>query len=156
MAILHSIRILFLLFISYDVIIAQAPTFFTPAFCLTLSGTGGATSGGKSGSYHYQLSQINGSGVLIVQGRERTLDSARFAKLKKSIMAHVLNLTEESYGAFRDSADFTGELAVTAFERTNIVKFTTALRIGAISDTSMAGLLHLLMGQVEDSLQLHF
>jgi hypothetical protein len=155
MAIPHSIRILFLLFISYGVIFAQEQAAikpaFKPAFCLTLSGTGV-----KSGSYHYQLSQTSDSGVLIVQGKERTLDSARFTGLKKSIVGHVLNLTEESYGAFRDSADFTGQLSVTAFDRTNIVKFTTVLRIGAISDTAMTRLLTLLMGQVVDSLRLHY
>lgn len=154
----YLIRMFLIFFISYGVIGAQghAQTSITPAFCLTLSGTGGAGSDKVSGSYHYQLSQNNDSGVLIVQGLERALDSAALARLKRSIVTYVLNLTEESYGAFLDSADFTGELSVTAFDRKNIVKFTTALRIGAMSDTAMTGLLHLLMEQVADSLRLHY
>jgi len=123
---------------------------FGPSFSLSLCGTYG-NRGDRD--YRYQLNQTGDSGVLSVQGHELQLGRAKFAGIKKTIINHAVNLTEESYGSPKDSADFTGELTITALDRTTIVNLNVGLVAGTLQDTSMIGLLHLLMMQVEDSLR---
>jgi hypothetical protein len=65
-----------------------------------------------------------------------------------------MNLTEASYGAPRDSADFSGDLSIAALDRTTIVQINTHVVIGTQSDSSIAVLLRLLMNQVDDTLRL--
>ena len=149
---MHSGRTAFALFIIFTASFAQGPASFEPTFCVSLSGRAGGA--GDSVKYSYQLNQTADSGAIIVQGRERPLDKSKFARIKKSIVTYAVNLTEESYGAPRDSADFSGDLAITALDRTIIIRFSARLVIGTLADTSMAGLLRLLMKQVEDTLRL--
>lgn len=121
------------------------------AFGLSLCGTYG-NRGDRD--YRYQLNQAGDSGVLSVQGQELMLSRAKFAGVKKAIIGHAINLTEESYGSPKDSADFNGALTITALDRTTIVKFNAGLVAGTIQDTSMVRLLRLLMDQVDDTLRL--
>jgi hypothetical protein len=137
-----------LLFIFSFSCFAQVPASFEPSFCLSLSGKYG------NATYHYQLNQAGDSGVIIVQGRERPMVGTIFSGVKKSIVNYAINLTEVSYGSQKDSADFNGDLAITALDRTTIVRVNAGLVIGTLTDTSMTGLLRLLMKQVEDSLRL--
>jgi hypothetical protein len=131
---------------------AQSPASFEPTFCVSLSGKAGRA--GDSVKYSYQLNQTADSGVVIAQGRERPLGKSNFAKVKKSIITYAVNLTEESYGAPRDSADFSGDLTITALDRTTIIRFSARLVIGTLANPPMTGLLRLLMKQVEDTVRL--
>lgn len=142
-----------LLFIFSFSCFAQVPASFEPSFCLSLSGKYG-NGAVDSVTYHYQLNQAGDSGVIVVQGRERPIVRTKFAGVKKSIVNYAINLTEVSYGSQKDSADFNGDLAITALDRTTIVRVNAGLVIGMLADTSMTGLLGLLMKQVEDSLRL--
>ena len=142
-----------LLFVLFYSCFAQGPASFEPTFCVSLSGKSGGGAG-DSVKYSYQLNQTADSGVIIAQGLERPLGKSNFAKVKKSIINYAVNLTEESYGAPRDSADFSGDLTITALDRTTIIRSNARLVIGTLANTSMTGLLRLLMKQVEDTLRL--
>jgi hypothetical protein len=126
---------------------------FGPSFSLSLCGTYG-NRGDRE--YSYLLNQTGDSAVLYVQGHELLLGRAAFAGVKKTIVKHVVNLTEESYGSPKDSADFNGALMITALDRTTIVRLNARLVAGTLplQDTSMTGLLRLMMKQVDDSLRL--
>jgi hypothetical protein len=121
------------------------------AFSLSLHGAYG-NRGDRD--YRYQLNQIGDSAVCTVQGNERLLGRAEFAGLKKTIIGHVIRLTEEIYGSPKDSADFNGVISITAFDRTTVIRFNAGLVAGTLQDTSMIVLLRLLMMQVEDTLRL--
>ncbi|MGA2506994.1 MAG: hypothetical protein ABSF80_05905 [Chitinispirillaceae bacterium] len=141
-----------LLFVLFFSCFAQSPASFEPTFCVSLSGKTGSAA--DSMRYSYQLNQTADSGVIIAQGRERPLGKSNFAKIKKSIITYAVNLTEENYGTPRDSADFSGDLTITALDRTTIIKFSARLVIGTLGNTPMTGLLRLLMKQVEDTVRL--
>lgn len=146
-------RIVIALFIIFTTCFAQVPASFEPAFCVLLSGKSGGMAG-DSGKYSYQLNQTADSGVIVAQGRERLLGKSNFPKVKKAIVNYAMKLTDESYGAPRDSTDFSGDLTITALDRTTIIRFGAKLVVGTLADTSMTGLLRLLMMQVDDSLRL--
>jgi hypothetical protein len=146
-------RIVIALFIIFTACIARAAASFEPAFCVLLSGKYGGMAG-DSGKYSYQLNQTADSGVIIAQGRERPLGKSNFSKVKKTIVNYAVKLTEESYGSPRDSTDFSGDLTITALDRTTIIRFGARLVVGTLADTSMTGLLRLLMIQVDNSLRL--
>lgn len=150
---MHSGRTAFAIAVISAFCFGQPSSLFEPAFSLSLSGKyrNGA---GDSVSYHYQLNQTGDSGAVTVSDRERPIARAGFAGVKKSIVNYAINLTEASYGSPRDSGDFSGELAISALDRTTIVRLNAGIVIGTLTDTSMTGLLRLLMKQVEDSLRL--
>jgi hypothetical protein len=132
---------------------AQPPTMIEPTFCLLLSGKHVGASG-DSLPYRYQLNQTGDSGSIIAHGCERLIGRTKFAGVKKSIVNYAMNLTEERYGSPKDSNDFKGELSITALDRNHIIRLSVALTIGTQSDTAMAGLLRLMMKQVDDTLRL--
>jgi hypothetical protein len=120
-----------------------------PSFNLSLTGTCG-----NGTDYRYFLNRAGDSGVVIVNGREQPLGWTDFRRIKSAIITYALELTEASYGAPRDSADFTGELALSGLDRTTIIRLNAALTIGTLENGPMTGLLRLLMKQVDDTLRL--
>jgi hypothetical protein len=153
MTLMHSGRTAFAIAAIFGFCFSQPSSLFEPAFSLSLSGKY-RNGTGDSVTYHYQLNQTGDSGAVIVRDRERPIARAGFAGIKRSIVNYAMNLTEASYGSPRDSADFSGELAISALDRTTIVRLNAGIVIGTLADTSMTGLLRLLMKQVEDSLRL--
>jgi hypothetical protein len=127
----------------------QPSRLIEPSFSLSLSGKYGYDT-----SYHYLLNKAGDSGVIIVQGLERPLGWKDFRKIKSAIIEYAMDLTEASYGAPRDSADFSGEIAIAALDRNHVIKLSAALTIGTLADGPMTGLLRLLMQQVADTLRL--
>ena len=120
-----------------------------PGFSLSLSGKCG---GGAP--YLYQLNRAGDSATAIVRSTERQISRVDFHNVRKLIIDCALNLTEASYGAPRDSADFSGDLSIAALDRNTIIRLNTRVVIGTQSDSSMAVLLRLLMDQVDDTLRL--
>ena len=127
----------------------QPSRLIEPSFCLSLSGKFGTDT-----SYHYQLNKAGDSGVVIVNGHEHPLSWKDFRKIKSAIIDYAMDLTEASYGTQRDSADFSGEIVITALDRNHVIRLSAALTIGTLPDGPMAGLLRLLMKQVADTLRL--
>jgi hypothetical protein len=149
MNVLHSGRTAFALAFLLTACFGQSSSVIAPSFSLSLSGKYGSGT-----DYHYLLNKTGDSGVIIVQGVERPLGWKDFRKIKSAIIDYSMDLTEDSYGVPRDSADFSGELVVSALDRTTIVRLSTRVVIGTLADGSMTGLLRLLMKQVADTLRL--
>lgn len=149
MILTHSCRAALAIAALFTACFGQPNNLIEPCFSLSLSGNCG-----KGTAYHYQLNRAGDSGTVIVQGSERPVSRVHFYNVKRLIVDCAMNLTEASYGSPRDSADFSGDLNISALDQTTIIKLTARVVIGTQSDSSMAVLLRLLMDQVDDTLRL--
>jgi hypothetical protein len=113
-----------------------------PSFSLSLSGNHG-----KGTGYRYLLQNAGDSGVIIVNECKRPVGWKDFRRIRHSIVNYALELTETAYGAPLDSADFRGELVLSAFDRNTIIRLRTAVTVGTLENGPLAGLLRLLMKQ---------
>jgi hypothetical protein len=146
---MHPCRTTFAIAVIVAACFSQSTSLMRPSFSLSLSGTYG-----NGTEYRYLLNRAGDSGVIIVNGVERPVGWTDFRKVKSEIVTYSMELTEAAYGAPRDSADFTGELSLSALDRNSIIRLNAALTIGTLDNGPMAGLLRLLMKQVDDTLRL--
>lgn len=146
---MHPVRTAFAVAVTAAAVFSQSERLIEHAFSLSLNGTYG-----NGTEYRYLLNRAGDSGVVIVNGLERPLGWTDFRRIKAEIVNYAMDLTEAAYGAPRDSTDFTGELALSALDRNNIIRLNAALTIGTLENGPLTGLLRLLMKQVNDTLRL--